>query len=804
VVQYTHEIPLRFGKDRNMMGRCLLPLLAVLAIAAPLAAQPDADTAADEKLLQSAHLKTDGPSLNKFFHQRATVADQKKLESLVSQLTEAKGALGDQTIGELVAIGPAAVPLLKEAISKKPGPEPLLRLKKCLDWLEGQARYAIPAAAARLLAVRKPAGAVEALLAYAAGAEADGVSLEIRDALAALARRGGKIDPALVAGLADKEPLRRAMAAEALVQIRAWEHVPAIRRLLTDTDGGVRLRVALGLNEARDGEAIPVLLASLEHLSLSKGRQAEEALTHLAGAFAPKVPLRVDEPSRKGCRAAWSDWWKESDGSAMPDYFRRRTLSDVTKVAALIRALGHASHPVREKATAELIAQRRLAAPLLKAALADPDPEIQRRSRICLEQIALAAEAPRSVLNVKLLVLRHPSDATELLLDFLPFADDDSVEEEIRNALISLAQRDSRNHKALLARLDDKFAQRRGPAAEALAQSGTDEHRKLVRNRLRDADPTVRLRAAVALAIQQEKDAIPVLIALLGELPLGQAREAEGVLHRLGGKQKCLDAWTDWWKQNADRADLARLQRSNRLLGYTILARWNYRDNINEIVEIGLGGEVRWKIENLGYSFDFQILPNNRLLIAENNKNVVTERTFKGDILWEYKITHPHNCQRLPNGNTFIATGSELIELDRQSNIVYKISFSNMSACKLTDGRILAIPSSGNATWLDATGKQLKTVQITTGVSSYGCLEALPRGGALLCLYNDNKVVEFDAEGKTRWEAKLPNPFMAVRLPNGNTMVTSQSAKSAVEVDAVGNEVWAHRPDMAIWRARRR
>ena len=46
-----------------------------------------------------------------------------------------------------------------------------------------------------------------------------------------------------------------------------------------------------------------------------------------------------------------------------------------------------------------------------------------------LDRIALAVEAPRALVNVRLLVLRHPDKATEILLAFLPFADDDSVEE---------------------------------------------------------------------------------------------------------------------------------------------------------------------------------------------------------------------------------------------------------------------------------------------------------------------------------------------------------------------------------------
>ena len=63
-------------------------------------------------------------------------------------------------------------------------------------------------AAARLLAVRKPPGAIEPLLAYLPVVENDQVAEAIAATLTALAVRDGKADKGLLAALTDKSPVR--------------------------------------------------------------------------------------------------------------------------------------------------------------------------------------------------------------------------------------------------------------------------------------------------------------------------------------------------------------------------------------------------------------------------------------------------------------------------------------------------------------------------------------------------------------------------------------------------------------------
>ena len=102
---------------------------------------------------------------------------------------------------------------------------------------------------------------------------------------------------------------------------------------------------------------------------------------------------------------------------------------------------------------------------------------------------------------------------------------------------------------------------RRAVAAEVLAQVGGDEQRPAVRKLLKDPKPTVRLRAALALAQYQDAEAVPVLIGLLNEAPPHQARQIEEFLSGLAGewsigvpqgndgvaKKLRRELWNSWW-----------------------------------------------------------------------------------------------------------------------------------------------------------------------------------------------------------------------------------------------------------------
>src|SRR5262249_3895558 len=160
---------------------------------------------------------------------------------------------------------------------------------------EGPTAAGIPAAAARLLAVRKPAGAAEALLAYLPFADDQAVADEVARSLWIIAFPDGKADPPILRALNDPIPARRAAAAEALCRKHHPEHWAAVRELFRDPKPAVRLRAAIALAGQQDAESIPVLIDLVAELPGASRRQAEVVLEELAGEWAPQLSLRGED-----------------------------------------------------------------------------------------------------------------------------------------------------------------------------------------------------------------------------------------------------------------------------------------------------------------------------------------------------------------------------------------------------------------------------------------------------------------------------------------------------------------------------
>jgi hypothetical protein len=55
---------------------------------------------------------------------------------------------------------------------------------------------------------------------------------------------------------------------------------------------------------------------------------------------------------------------------------------------------------------------------------------------------------------------------------------------------------------------------------------------------------------------------------------------------------------------------------------------------------------------------------------------------------------------------------------------------------------------------------------------------------------DDNRVTEYNSEGGVVWNYVTPNPWAAVRLANGNTLITGNSRGGIVEVNKKGEVVW--------------
>ncbi len=798
-------------------------LLAVLILVPPpsvgRAAEADRD---DERTLQSAGLSATDAALIAFFEARARAeVDPDRLRVLLEQLAAASNREQNLATEQLLGLGPLAVPALRRAANTLERPELVRRAEHCLHWLEGSNRALLPAAAARVLGQRRPSGAAAALLAYLPFTDGNEVLQAVTAALAAVAAPNGKADPALLRGLADSMAVRRAAAGIALCRAAPPEQLPAVRKLLKDSSPSVRLRTAMALAEAHDAEAIPVLIDLLAELPPQKRQPIEEFLQQLAGDWSPAANFSSeDEIARKIRRDAWAAWWRNVDGDSLLAALRKRTTSgeDREKIRGLIEKLASDDFALREAASRELFELGRRSLPPLRDALKDKDAEVARRAKNLIERIEEEPSHRLSSAAIRLLALRKPSGSVEALLAYLPFAEDENLTLEAQHSLGVLALQNGKPHPALLASLDAKEPLLRTVAAEALIGGAGDAGRAAVRKLLKDDTATVRLRVAIALAQARERDGVTVMIDLLTVLPAEHIGTIEDALYQLAGdtapavslgnepaeKKKFRDAWAAWWKVNAERVDLRRLT-ARPWFGYTLICDFG----TGRVFELDRAGKERWGFDGTQNPVDAWVVGGNRVLIAENNGSRVTERDFKGKVLWSKDGLNgqPVNVQRLRNGNTFIATFTQIVEVDRAGKEIYSINNvpGNVTAAyRMRDGRIACLSGVGQCQIMDTTGKTLKQFASNRQNGWTSGIDVLNNGHILITQPDRNKVAEYDTDGKLIVEVDAPMATTASGLPNGHFLIASHQAQRVFEVDRTGKVVWEHKVPGNAFRARRR
>ena len=171
-----------------------------------------------------------------------------------------------------------------------------------------------------------------------------------------------------------------------------------------------------------------------------------------------------------------------------------------------------------------------------------------------------------------------------------------------------------------------------------------------------------------------------MLIDLVRAAPAPLAWQAQDLLARVAlektpglafagqdadARKKTAAAWEAWWREQGPKIDWKQLDIG--LPGGALVAEVES----NTVWECGPGGKTRWEIEELQGPYDLQLLGGGRVLVAEYLGGQVSERDRKGTILWKKEIDRPVSCRRLPNGHTFIATTSGVVELGADGKEVF-------------------------------------------------------------------------------------------------------------------------------------
>ncbi|HSB92296.1 MAG TPA: aryl-sulfate sulfotransferase [Flavitalea sp.] len=239
---------------------------------------------------------------------------------------------------------------------------------------------------------------------------------------------------------------------------------------------------------------------------------------------------------------------------------------------------------------------------------------------------------------------------------------------------------------------------------------------------------------------------------------------------------------------------------------------------------IGEDGSEVWNAGQPGARDGF-VLSNGNVLVCW--ADIVKEFDKAGKVIFSFKRTADDNelgtAVRLPSGNTFITESGKtprIIEVDKRGKIVATTPLQPESdnthmqtrmARKLDNGNYL-VPHllAFSVKEYTPTGEVVNVFR--SDLPALGGREEenwpftairLKNGNTLVTLTHGNKVVEFDKNGNVEWkisnddfvEKPFSDPCGAQRLSNGNTVIASYGASEGVklfEVNAAKKLVWTY------------
>ncbi len=203
------------------------------------------------------------------------------------------------------------------------------------------------------------------------------------------------------------------------------------------------------------------------------------------------------------------------------------------------------------------------------------------------------------------------------------------------------------------------------------------------------------------------------------------------------------------------------------------------------VAVIDEAGQTEWEMK-IGPLHDLHMLDNGHVLLQTDWTTVVEVDPQTDEIVWQYdsagsggnegKQIEVHAFQRLDNGHTMIAESgvSRIIEVNSEGHIVNSIPLTVTRADAHRDTRLV---------------------------------RQLDNGNLLVCHEGEAVVREYSPQGEIVWEYNVPlfdrpradghgpeafgnQCFAAIRLPNGNTLLTTGNGHSILEVTHDKQLVW--------------
>jgi len=195
----------------------------------------------------------------------------------------------------------------------------------------------------------------------------------------------------------------------------------------------------------------------------------------------------------------------------------------------------------------------------------------------------------------------------------------------------------------------------------------------------------------------------------------------------------------------------------------------------------------------------------NSYLVSDNGSDKIYILNSQGEISWEYPVSQCQDLQQLPSGNILfsyyqkkdgaIKGGVCEITPEKKEVFRYEINGEVHSCQRLKNGNTL-LTDNNNAQLIEVSPQKevVKTISLNTNVKGHKAIRivrVLDNGNYLVCLSEDRLVVEYNPKGKVVNSFKSPGDcFAAIRLQNGNTLISDGSACSVREVNHNGKVVW--------------
>ena len=209
------------------------------------------------------------------------------------------------------------------------------------------------------------------------------------------------------------------------------------------------------------------------------------------------------------------------------------------------------------------------------------------------------------------------------------------------------------------------------------------------------------------------------------------------------------------------------------------------------------------------------MLPNGNILTTWYQG--VREITPGKQTVWEYRTEAPNeipNCQPLPDGNVMIGIVGEcrLIEVNRAGEIVHQVPLSTTEKtphaqfrmCRKTAEGTYLVPftAEGTVREYDRNGAVIRKFPPRP---SPVCALRLENGNTLISA--DRAVTEYDRDNRVVWEVcelDIPDIYIGIfagiqRLENGNTLVCNWNTRDTG--DQAGAHIFEITPDKrVVWQ----